>query len=109
MERIYTLPEDELGGEVYERIYLLVTGEGGGWQSAGATLGLASGALSAPLSAVLWAAARCFGTAGIGPALQSSSTVLSALTLPLLAVGACFLDRLEKNSRAHTRPGRADA
>jgi len=98
MSQIFTLPEDELRGEIYERIYLLVTRKGGGWQSAGAAFGLAAGALSVPTAAALWAAAKFFGPAGIGPALNFSSTILFVLTLPLLALGACFLDRLEKKS-----------
>ena len=96
MSKIYTLPEDEFRGEIYRRIFILVTREGGGWQAAGAAVGLAAGALSVPLAVVLWAAARLHGPAGVGAALYLSSTILFVLTLPLLAVGVCFLDRLEK-------------
>ncbi len=104
MSQIFTLPEDELKGEIYERIYLLVTRKGGGWQAAGAAFGLAAGALSVPMAAALWAAAEFFGPAGIGRALSFSSTILFVLTLPMLAVGACCLDRLEKKSPALPLP-----
>jgi hypothetical protein len=96
MNRIYVLPEDELGGEIYRRVSLLVSRERGGWQAVAAALGLASGVMSVPLALALGAAARLAGPAGLGPTMSLASTSLFFLTLPLLAAGACLLDLLEK-------------
>ena len=104
MSKIYTLPRDEFRGEIYRRIYLLVSRQGGGWRAAGAALGLAGGVLSIPLALVLWAAAGYTGPAGVGPTLHALSTILFVLSLPLLAVGACFLDLLEKKTPALPLP-----
>jgi hypothetical protein len=96
MNNTYALPEDELRGEIYRRIYLLMNKEGGGWEVAGAAFCLGAGLLSIPLALVLWAAARFVGPAGAGPLLNLLSTFLFVLTIPLLAIGASFLDLLEK-------------
>jgi hypothetical protein len=96
MNKTYALPEDELRGEIYRRIYLLVKKEGGGWHAAGAAFSLGAGVLSIPLALALWAAAKFVGPVGAGPTLLSLSTVLFVLTIPLLTAGAVFLDLLEK-------------
>lgn len=102
--KTYELPEDELEGRIYERVYLLVTRKGGGWQAAVAAFGLASGVLSAPLALGLWTLARFAVPLRIGAALHSASTVLFVLTLPLLALGACCLDGLERKLPALPLP-----
>ena len=96
MKKIYALPEDELKGEIYRRICLLVSKRGGGWRSAGAVFGLACGLLSVPLGLLVWAAAGFVGPVGIGPTLSLLSNIIFAVTLPLLAVGAFCLDLLEE-------------
>jgi hypothetical protein len=96
MNKIYALPEDDLKGGLYWRIFLLVSKEQGGWTAVGVAFGLAGGVLSIPLALLLWVGARFIGPAGIGPTLNLLSTILFALTFPLLAVGAYCLDRLEK-------------
>jgi hypothetical protein len=98
MNTTYTLPKDDLRGDIYRRIYLLLTREGGGWHAACAAFGLVCGVLTVPLALALWAAAKLVGPVGIGPTLNLSSTILFVLTFPLLAAGAFFLDRLEKKS-----------
>ena len=96
MGRIYVLQKDELGGELYRRIYLLVRKNRWTWQSIGATFGLASGLLSILLSLLLWAGARFLAPGSFGSLLNALSTVLMVLSLPLLALGAYCLDLLEK-------------
>lgn len=96
MNKTYMLPEDDLGGEVYRRVYLLVNKNWGGWQSIGATIGLAGGVLSTPWALLLWAAVKFLTPSGIGTTLSLLSNVLFALSLPLLALGASCLDLLEK-------------
>jgi hypothetical protein len=96
MNKIYTLPEDDLGGEFYRRIYLLVSTKRGGWQSAGAVFGLTGGMLSIPLALVSWAAVRFLSPVAISATLNVLSNLFFALSLPLLALGAYCLDLLEK-------------
>lgn len=107
MNNDYALREDESRGEIYRSIYLLVTRQGGGWQAAGAAFCLVGGALTFPPALVLWAAAKFVGPFGIGPALNLSSTILFVMVLPLLALGSCFLDHLEKKSSAPPPPAEA--
>lgn len=92
MKNTYPLPEDDLRGELYWRMLLLVCKKRGGWPRVGAVVGLAGGALSMPLALVLWATTRFFLVA---PTLGVLCNVLFALALPLLALGAVCLDRLE--------------
>ena len=94
--KTYALPEDELRGEIYRRVYLLLRKEGGGWHAVGAAFGLGAGTLSVPVALVLGAAAWFLVPTSAGPTLHLLSTTLFVLTLPLLALGAFFLDILEK-------------
>jgi hypothetical protein len=104
MNRTYALPEDDLRGGLYRRIYLLISKRRGGWQSAGAAFGLAGGLLSIPLALLSWAAVRFLAPAAIGPTLNVLSNVFFALALPLLALGACCLDLLERKPPAAAPP-----
>ncbi|MDQ3804135.1 MAG: hypothetical protein M3416_09935 [Acidobacteriota bacterium] len=104
MNKTYTLPEDDLRGELYRRIYLLISKKRGGWQSAGAAFGLAGGALSIPLALLLWAAVRFLAPAALSSTLNLLSNVFFALSVPLLALGACCLDLLEKKLPALPPP-----
>ena len=108
MDKIYVLPEDELRGEVYQRIFLLVGKNWGAWQSAAAVLSLFGGLLAIVLGALDWAFVGLFAPAGaLGSFLYTSGTVLLVLPLPLLALGAFCLDLLEKKAPALPLPAQS--
>lgn len=108
MNKIYTLPEDELRGEIYKRIILLIKKNPGSWQSVAAAVGLFGGVLSIVLGGVTWAAFGLFAPAGaLGSFLDTAGTVLLVLPLPLLALGAACLDLLEKKPPAIPLPAEA--
>lgn len=109
MDRIYTLPEDDLRGELYRRIFLLVLKPRGGWQSFGAAVGIAGGALFIPLALLSWAAFKFLAPSAVGPTLYALSNLLFALSLPLLALGACCLDLLERKPPALPLPAAPDS
>jgi hypothetical protein len=51
------------------------------------------------MGGLVWAVVGLFGPAGaLGSLLDTAGTVLLVLPLPLLALGACCLDRLEKEA-----------
>ena len=105
MNKTYALPEDELRGEVYRRILLLMRKNWGSWQSAVAAVALFGGLLSIVLSALVWAAVGLFAPAGaLGSLLDTAGTVLFVLPLPLMALGAYCLDLLEKKYPALPLP-----
>ena len=95
MNKIYILQKDELGDELYDRIYLLIRKTGWTRQSMGATFGLAGGMLSIILG-LLWAVVRYLAPVSLGSLLNVLSNVFFMLSLPLLALGAYCLDLLEK-------------
>jgi hypothetical protein len=64
MNKIYILPKDELGGDLYRRICFLVSKNRGTRQSIGAAFGLAAGMLSIILGALLWAVIVSLPAAG---------------------------------------------
>lgn len=105
MTQTHTTQYEEIEDRIYLRIYLLLSNKGGGWPSAGAVLGLACGLLSVPLAALLWAMSRFIAPDEIGSTLNMLSNFLFALTLPLLALGACSLDLLE--NKFSTQPSAA--
>ena len=106
MNRIYALPEDELRGEIYRRILLLLKKNRGSWQSVAAAVGLFGGLLSIVLGTLDWAVVGLFAPAGIpGAFLDVAGTVLFVLPLPLMALGAYCLDLLEKKPPALPLPG----
>ena len=97
MNKTYTLREDEIGGGLYRRIYLLVRKNRWTRQAIGATTGLAGGMLSIILGALLWAVVVSLPAPGsFRSFLNVLEIVLFALSLPLLALGASCLDLLEK-------------
>ncbi len=106
MDKVYTLRRDDLRGEPYRRILLLVRKRRGGWQSAGAAFGLGGGMLAIPTALMLWAAVRFLAPLTISSTLNVLSNVLFAAAIPLLALGACCLDLLEKKPPALPLPGR---
>ena len=85
---------DDAGDATYRRIYLLVSREGGGWQSMAAIVGLAGGLLSVPLAILLWLL-KFIAPIHLASTLNEVSTILFVLTIPLLALAACSLDLLE--------------
>lgn len=112
MGKIYALPEDDMRGEIYQRMLRLMGKNRGTWESAVAAVGLFGGLLAIVLGALDWAFVGLFAPAGaLGSFLDVAGTVLLVLPLPLLALGACCLDRLEKKAPALTLPAepRADA
>ena len=97
MNKIYILPKDELGGELYRRICLLIRKNRWTRQSIGAAFGLTGGMLAIILGAVLWAIVLLLAPGNFCLVLNGLETLCFALTLPLLALGAYCLDLLETN------------
>jgi hypothetical protein len=105
MNKIYTLPEDELKGEIYRRILLLMGKNLWKWESVTAAVSLFGGLLSIVLGALVWAVVGLFAPAGaLGRFLDVAGTILFVLPLPLLALGAYCLDLLEKKPPALPLP-----
>jgi hypothetical protein len=98
MNKIYVLPKDELRGEPYSRIRLLVKKNGWTLQSICATSGLAGGLLSITLGALLWMVVPLLTPGRFGSFLNMVEILFFALSLPLLVLGACCLDLLETSS-----------
>ena len=97
MNKIYVLQKDELGGELYRRIYLLISKNRWTRQSIGASVGLIGGLLSIILGSVLWAIVHFLVRGGFESFLNTVELLLFALSLPLLALGVYCLDLLEKS------------
>ena len=95
MNKIYVLQKDELRGELYRRIYLLISKNRGTRPSTGACVGLAGGLLSIMLGALLWAIVPLLAPGSFRSSLNAVDIVFFALSLPLLALGAFCLDLLE--------------
>lgn len=105
--RVYILREDDLRGELYGRIYLLLLKNRWTWQSLGATFGITVGMLSLFLGLLLWAIVG-FLTSGLSiSALRTFETAFFVLPLPLLALGVHCLDLLEKEPPALPLPARS--
>ena len=105
MNKIYTLPDDEMRGELYRRVLLLMKKNRGSWLPVAAAVGLFGGLLSIVLGGVSWAFFGLFAPAGaLGSFLDVAGTVLLVLPLPLLALGAFCLDLLEKKPPALPLP-----
>lgn len=99
MGKIYVLPEDDMRGEIYQRILRLMGKNRGSWQSVAAAVSLFGGLLCIVLGAADWAFVGLFAPAGrLGSLLDTAGTVLLLLPLPLMALGAFCLDLLEKKS-----------
>jgi hypothetical protein len=96
--KIYILREDDLRGEVYRRIYLLVRKNRWTWQSLGATFGITAGMLSLLTALMLWATVRFLAAGGSASTLHACEIVCFALPLPLLALGVHCLDLLEQET-----------
>jgi hypothetical protein len=97
MNKIYVLQKDELGGELYKRIYLLIRKNLWSRQSIGASVGLIGGLLSIILGSMLWAVVPFLMRGSFGSVLNAVEILFFALSLPLLALGVYCLDLLEKS------------
>jgi hypothetical protein len=105
MGKIYVLPEDDLRGEIFQRILRLMGKNRRSWQAVAAAVGLFGALLCIALGAVDWAFVGLFAPAGaLGSFLDKTGTVLLLLPLPLLALGAFCLDLLEKKPPALPLP-----
>ena len=105
MNKIYVLPEDDLRGDIYQRMLLLMGKNRGSWQSFAAVVSLFGGLLAIVLGALDWAFVGLFGPAGaLGSFLNAAGTILLVLPLPLMALGAFCLDLLEKKTPALPLP-----
>src|SRR5215210_7045486 len=97
MGKIYVLPEDDMRGEIFQRILRLMGKNRGSWQAVAAAVSLFGGMLAIVLGALDWAFVGLFAPAGaLGSLLDTAGTVLLVLPLPLMALGAFCLDLLEK-------------
>jgi hypothetical protein len=99
MNSIYILPEDELGGRFYRRIYLLIKKNRRACAAIGAAFGLIGGTLSIVMGALLWAIVALLAPVSPRSFLNVLEIVSFVLPLPLLALGAHCLDLLEKRPR----------
>lgn len=97
MNEIYVLRKDELGGELYGRIYLLIRKNRWTRQSIGASVGLAGGLLSIISGSLLWAVVSFLVRDRFGSFLNVVEILFFALSLPLLALGVYCLDLLEQS------------
>jgi len=105
MNKIYVLPEDEMRGEIYRRMLLLMGKNLGAWESVTAAASLFGGLLAIVLGFLDWALVGIFAPVGaLGSLLDVAGTVLFVLPLPLLALGAYCLDLLEKKAPAIPLP-----
>ncbi len=107
MNKIYVLPEDELGAGLYRRIYLLVKENRWAWATIGAIFGLISGTFSIILGAVLWIILQLLSQGELRSFLNVMDTMFFVLPLPLLALGAYCLDLLEKMPSANAFPAQS--
>lgn len=96
MNKIDTSREEDMGDELYRRIYLLIKKNGWARQSIGAAFGLAGGMLSIILGALLWVTTPLLAPGSFASFLNVLEIVFFVLPLPLLALGAYCLDLLEK-------------
>lgn len=96
MNKMYVLPKDNLGQELYSRVCLLIKKNRGAWFTRGAMFGLAGGMLSIVLGTLLWAVVPLLAQDNLRTFLNISETVFFVLPLPLLMLGAHCLDLLEK-------------
>jgi hypothetical protein len=105
MNKTHALHEDELRGDIYREVLLLLGKNRGSWQSAAAALGLFGGLLAIVVGALDWAAAGLFAPPGaLGAFMDEAGTLLLVLPLPLLALGAFCLDLLEEKPPALPLP-----
>ncbi len=88
MNGIYVLPKDELEGELYRRIYILIRKNRWTRQSMVATFGLAGGILSILLGLLFWIVVMFLPPGTFESFLTLLSNLFFGLPLPLLALWA---------------------
>lgn len=99
---VYTRREDELGGDLHRRIYLLIRKNLWARQSVGAAFGLSGGMLSIISGVLLWTTVRFLPAGVVVSVLNALEILFFLLWLPLLLLGVHCLDLLEKE--LHTFP-----
>lgn len=104
MDEPFDSKNDRASGDLYGRIETLVGKRPRAWQSTCAVIGLAGGALSPFLGALLVALAWLTHSAGATPVLNILSIVSFTLTIPLLTFGGHCLDLLEAKAAALSPP-----
>ena len=95
MNKIYVLHKDELRGELYRRVYRLIRKNLWTRQSIGAGVGVSGGLLSIIIGSFLWAEGSLLSPGSLRAFLNGAEIIFFALSLPLLALGAHYLDLLE--------------
>ena len=106
MNKIFIMPEDELRGLLYGRIYLLIRKNRWNRQASGAACGIIGGMLSIILGVLLWALVWVLPSGGFESSLYRLSNLFFFFTIPLLALGAFCLDQLEKMPPALPLPAK---
>jgi hypothetical protein len=96
MYKIFVLKDDDLSGEFYRRIYLLVKKDRWTRAAISASVGLAGGLLSIIVGTFLWIVVHLLTPGRFGSVLNKVEILFFALSLPLLSLGAYCLDLLEK-------------
>jgi len=97
------------GIDLYQEMEGLIRAHPWAWQSLGAVIGLAGGALSPFLGALLTAATWFIHSPRAISLLNSLSIVSFGLTIPLLAAGARCLDLLERKSSRISHPAESQS
>lgn len=98
MKIIIKLHRDEILEEHYLPVYLLIKKNKWRWPSIGAAMTLGGGLLAPIIGAVLNLLASYARPGYERPILFKASTICYVLTVPLLMLGAHFLDLLEQKA-----------
>ena len=96
MEECYELASDESDVDIYQEIESLIRKKGWTWQAVCAVLCLVAGLLSPFLGATFDVTSWFTESQAVVSRLHVLSIISCALTIPLLALGGCCLDLLEK-------------
>lgn len=96
MYKICGLKEDELSGDFYRRIYLLIKKNRWTRTAISAGIGLVGGLLSIIFGTFLWIVVHLLTPGGFGSFLNKVEILFFALSLPLFVLAAYSLDLLEK-------------
>lgn len=98
MDRTYEWLKDEGETDFYEDVESLIKQNPWAWQSVCAVVGLAGGVIAPFLGAASDIISWFVISTTVNSYLHVLSIVFCALTIPLLALGACCLDMLEKQT-----------
>jgi hypothetical protein len=100
MDRTYKWIKDERETDFYQDMDYLIKKNPWSWQSVCAVLGLAGGVIAPFIGAASGILTWYVVSPTVNSYLHVSSIVFCALTIPLLALGACCLDMLETKAAA---------